>query len=231
MLDQLDALRWTALHSSNALDICIKMVKEILLLRQYAHTNIKIIMATRNFELEDDVRLRNWISEINSDVKQMELKLFEPDQIKPYVSQFEDYDQLSNEQQNILKIPLWLGIYMDLANDLGCAPKFTTKLDLIKSFIDDRFEQLTDSHGISTANSENFFNEVINLMNQANKLSVSSTQLSIGSSEIKKAMISVGLLTEQNREISFRHQAIHDYAIGKSYIRKVLVHLKISYMN
>lgn len=207
------------------------MVKEILLLRQYAHTNIKIIMATRNFELEDDVRLRNWISEINSDVKQMELKLFEPDQIKPYVSQFEDYDQLSNEQQNILKIPLWLGIYMDLANDLGCAPKFTTKLDLIKSFIDDRFEQLTDSHGISTANSENFFNEVINLMNQANKLSVSSTQLSIGSSEIKKAMISVGLLTEQNREISFRHQAIHDYAIGKSYIRKVLVHLKISYMN
>lgn len=215
LLDQLDALRWTALHSSNALDICIKMVKEILLLRQYANTNIKIIMATRNFELEDDVRLKNWISGLNNDVKQIELKLFEPDQIKPYISQFEDYDQLSNEQKNILKIPLWLGIYMDLANDLGCAPKFTTKLDLIKSFIDDRFEQLTDSHGISTVNSENFFNEVINLMNQANKLSVSSTQLSIGSSEIKKAMISVGLLTEQNREISFRHQAIHDYAIGK----------------
>ncbi|WP_426453934.1 hypothetical protein ACPF64_13740 [Acinetobacter sp. KB005] len=62
LLDQLDALRWTALHSSNALDICIKMVKEILLLRQYANTNIKIIMATRNFELEDDVRLKNWIS-------------------------------------------------------------------------------------------------------------------------------------------------------------------------
>lgn len=215
VLDQLDALRWTALHSSNALDICIKMVKEILLLCQHASANIKIIMATRNFELEDDVRLKNWISGLNNDVKQIELKLFESDQIKPYISQFEDYDQLSNEQKNILKIPLWLGIYMDLANDLGCAPKFTTKLDLIKSFIDDRFEQLTDSHGISTVNSENFFNEVINLMNQANKLSVSSTQLSIGSSEIKKAMISVGLLTEQNREISFRHQAIHDYAIGK----------------
>ncbi|WP_410565186.1 hypothetical protein [Acinetobacter sp. H1(2024)] len=215
LLDQLDALRWTALHSSNALDICIKMVKEILLLRQYSNTNIKIIMATRNFELEDDVRLRNWISELNSDVKQLELKLFEPDQIKPYVSQFEDYDQLSNEQQNILKIPLWLGIYMDLANDLGCAPKFTSKLDLIKGFLDNRFEQLNESYGISTADSEDLFNEIIDLMNHSNKLSISSTQLSIGSSEIKKAMISVGLLTEQNREISFRHQAIHDYAIGK----------------
>lgn len=215
LLDQLDALRWTALHSSNALDICIKMVKEILLLRQYANTNIKIIMATRNFELEDDVRLRNWISELNSDVKQIELKLFESDQIKPYISQFEEYEQLSNEQKNILKIPLWLGIYMDLANDLGCAPKFTTKLDLIKFFIDDRFKQLTDSHGFPTADSENFFNEIINLMNQANKLSVSSTQLSNGSLEIKKAMISVGLLSEQNREISFRHQAIYDYEIGK----------------
>ena len=215
LLDQLDALRWTALHSSNALDICIKMVKEILLLRQHANANIKIIMATRNFEFEDDVRLKNWISGLNNDVKQIELKLFESDQIKPYVSQFEDYDHLNNQQKNILRIPLWLGIYINLANDLGCAPKFTSKLDLIKGFLDNRFEQLNESYAISIANSGNFFNEIINLMNQANKFSVSSTQLSNGSSEIKSAMISVGLLTEQNREISFRHQAIYDYAIGK----------------
>ena len=215
ILDQLDALRWTALHSSNALNICMKMVKEILLLRQHASANIKIIMATRNFELEDDVRLKNWISGLNNDVKQIELKIFESDQIKPYVSRFEDYDHLSNEQKNILKIPLWLGIYINLANDLGEAPKFTTKLDLIKFFIDDRFKQLNDSHAISTIDSENFFHEVIHLMNKANKLSISSTQLPNGSSEIKKAMVSVGLLSEQNREISFRHQAIYDYAIGK----------------
>ncbi len=175
LLDQLDALRWTTLHSSNALDICIKMVKEILLLRQHASANIKIIMATRNFELEDDVRLKNWISGLNNDVKQIELKIFESDQIKPYISQFEDYDHLSNEQKNILKIPLWLEIYINLANDLGEAPKFTTKLDLIKFFIDDRFKQLNNSHGISTVDSEKFFHDVIYLMNQLNKLSISST--------------------------------------------------------
>lgn len=215
ILDQLDALRWTALHSSNALDICIKMVKEILLLRQHASANIKIVMATRKFELEDDIRLKNWINSIDVDVKQMELKLFESDQIKPYVSKFEDYDQLSDEQKNILKIPLWLSIYVNLANDLGEAPKFTTKLDLIKFFIDDRFKQLNDSYGILLVDSERFFYEVIHLMNQLNKLSISSTQLPNGSLEIKKAMISVGLLSEQNREISFRHQAIYDYAIGQ----------------
>lgn len=215
LLDQLDALRWTALHSSNALDICIKMVKEILLLRQHANTNIKIIMATRNFEFEDDVRLKNWISGLNNDVKQIELKLFESDQIKPYVSQFEDYDHLNNEQKNILRIPLWLGIYINLANDLGCAPKFTSKLDLIKGFLDNRFEQLNESYEVSTADSEDLFNEIIDLMNHSNKLSISLTQLSNGSSKIKRAMISVGLLSEQNREISFRHQAIYDYAIGR----------------
>lgn len=215
ILDQLDALRWTALHSSNALDICMKMVKEILLLRHHTNANIKIIMATRNFELEDDVRLKGWVSGLENDIKQIELKLFESDQIRPYISQFEDYDKLSDEQKNILKIPLWLGIYINLANDLGEAPKFTTKLDLIKFFIDDRFTQLTDSHGISTADSEDLFNEIIDLMNHSNKLSISSTQLSNGSSKIKRAMISVGLLSEQNREISFRHQAIYDYAIGR----------------
>ena len=215
ILDQLDALRWTALHSSNALDICIKMVTEILLLRQHASANIKIIMATRNFELEDDLRLKNWISTINNDVKQIELKLFESDQIKPYISQFEDYDQLSNEQKNILKIPLWLGIYINLANYLGKAPTFSTKLDLIKFFIEDRFKQLNEHPGIPIVDSDRFFHEVILLMNQLNKLSIPSTQLPDGSSEIKNAMVSVGLLSEQNREISFRHQAIYDYAIGK----------------
>jgi hypothetical protein len=219
LLDQLDALRWTALHSSNALDICIKMVKEILLHRQCTSANIKIIMATRNFELEDDVRLKNWIRGLNNDVKQVELKLFESDQIKPYVSQFEDYDKLSDEQKNILKIPLWLSIYINLANDLGCAPKFTSKLDLIKDFLDNRFEQLNESYGICTADSENIFNEIINLMNHSNKLSISSTQLSNGSSRIKRAMISVGLLSEKNRKISFRHQAIYDYAIGRKLYR------------
>jgi hypothetical protein len=215
ILDQLDSLRWTALHSSNALDICIQIVKEILLLRHHANANIKIIMATRNFELEDDIRLKGWISGLKNDVKQIELKLFESNQIRSYISQFEDYDQLSDEQKNILKIPLWLSIYINLANDLGEAPKFTTKLDLIKFFIDDRFKQLNDNHGISTADSERFFRDVIHLMNQLNKLSISSTQLPDGSSEIKKAMVSVGLLSQQNREISFRHQAIFDYAIGK----------------
>lgn len=215
ILDQLDALRWTALHSSNALDICMTMVKEILLLRNHTNANIKIIMATRNFELEDDVRLKGWVSGLKNDVKQIELKLFESDQIKPYISQFEDYDKLSDEQKNILRIPLWLGIYINLANDLGCAPKFTSKLDLIKVFLDNRFEQLNESYGISTADSEDLFNEIIDLMNHSNKLSISSTQLSNGSSKIKRAMISVGLLSEQNREISFRHQAIYDYAIGR----------------
>ncbi|WP_228277485.1 NACHT domain-containing protein [Acinetobacter haemolyticus] len=193
----------------------MKMVKEILLLREHASANIKIIMATRNFELEDDIRLKSWINSINHDVKHLELKLFESDQIKPYISQFEDYDQLSDEQKNILRIPLWLGIYINLANDLGCAPKFTSKLDLIKGFLDNRFEQLNESYGVSTADSEDLFNEIIDLMNHSNKLSISSTQLSNGSSKIKRAMISVGLLSEQNREISFRHQAIYDYAIGR----------------
>lgn len=215
ILDQLDALRWTALHSSNALDICIQIVDEILLLREHANADIKIILATRNFELEDDVRLKSWISSINDDVKQIELKLFESDQIKPYISQYEEFDLLSKEQRDILKVPLWLGIYINLAKDLGRAPKFTSKLDLIKGFLDNRFDQLNKSHGFSRSDSENFFNEVIHLMNHLNKLSISLTQLPSGSSEIKKAMISVGLLSEQNREISFRHQAIYDYAIGE----------------
>lgn len=214
ILDQLDALRWTAHHSSNALDICIQMVTQILSLRKHSNTNIKIIMAIRNFDLEDDVRFKNWISSLD-DVQKLELKLLEPDQIKPYVDQYENYDQLNEEQKNILKIPLWLGIYIELANNLGQAPQFTNKLGLIKSFIESRFKLLRDHHAVPIQHSEKFFNEIVNLMNQSSKLSIATNLLSNGSTEMVKSMISVGLLFLQNRDISFRHQAIYDYEIGK----------------
>ncbi|HIE0669795.1 TPA: hypothetical protein ACXJNJ_002354 [Acinetobacter nosocomialis] len=215
ILDQLDALRWTALHSSNAFDICIQMVDEALSLRKQSNINIKIIMATRNFELEEDVNLKNWINKLANDVKQVKLNLFEPEQIRPYVNQYEDYDQLNEEQKNILKIPLWLSIYIELANNLGQAPQFANKLGLIKSFIENRFKLLKEHYAVQIQDSEQLFSKIVDLMNQSSKLSVSSHFLPNGSEEIIKSMISTGLLSKQNNEISFRHQTIYDYEIGK----------------
>ncbi|MFH3940232.1 hypothetical protein ACJBLD_09525 [Acinetobacter nosocomialis] len=215
ILDQLDALRWTALHSSNAFDICIQMVDEALSLRKQLNINIKIIMATRNFELEEDVNLKNWINKLANNVKQVKLELFGPEQIKPYLNQYEDYDQLNEEQKNILKIPLWLSIYIELANNLRQAPQFTNKLGLIKSFIENRFKLLKEQYTVQIHDSEQLFSKIVDLMNQSGKLSISTHLLPNGSEEIIKSMISTGLLTKQNNEISFRHQTIYDYEIGK----------------
>ena len=78
----------------------------------------RFIMAIRNFELEDDIRFKNWISERGDDVKIIELKNFNADQIKRYINDFEDYEQLNDDQKSILTIPLWLGIYIDLSVNL-----------------------------------------------------------------------------------------------------------------
>lgn len=214
ILDQLDALRWTVNHSSNALDICIQMVTQVLSLSKHSRVNIKLIMATRNFEFEDDVRFKNWINSLE-DVQKIELKLLEPVQIKPYVDRYESYDQLNEEQRNILKIPLWLSIYIELANNLGKAPQFTSKLGLIKGFIENRFSQLEIHHAIQVQDSNQLLSAIVSLMSQSSKLSIATNLLPNGSEYIVKSMISIGLLSKQNSDISFRHQAIYDYEIGK----------------
>ncbi|MFD2013374.1 hypothetical protein ACFSHO_07315 [Acinetobacter vivianii] len=47
LLDQLDAIRWTGSHSSNALEICRQLVRQILSLRQ-EKIQISIILASRD---------------------------------------------------------------------------------------------------------------------------------------------------------------------------------------
>lgn len=100
ILDQLDALRWTSTHSSNAIEICRQIISQILTLNRLG-VDIKVILATRNFDLEDDIQLSNWINSISNDIKQIELKQFESIQIEHLVDQFENYKHLKEEQKNI----------------------------------------------------------------------------------------------------------------------------------
>jgi len=55
ILDQVDAIRWTAAHSSHAWDTCERTISEAL-----RHPNLRVIVVCRSFDLEDDPRIRAW---------------------------------------------------------------------------------------------------------------------------------------------------------------------------
>lgn len=212
ILDQLDAIRWTASHSSNALDICREIVRQIIRLRKEGK-DICIVLASREFDLNEDIALSSWLQSINDDRLDITLSSLDENTIIPLVSPYEAYSSLAKEKKEILKIPLWLGIYLSIAQRTQTAPQFNNKLELVRTFWEDRLKQITDCK-VTEQEATVFIDYIVTLMINHSQLSISESALQIGSKKQLEALISVGILNKQNQRISFRHQALFDYLVG-----------------
>lgn len=212
ILDQLDAIRWTGTHSSNALEICRKMVDQVQRLRKEGK-DISIVLASRDFDLNEDIALSKWLESVKEDRFDIKLTLLDEDTIKPLISPYETFSSLSAQKQEILKIPLWLGIYLAIAQRNQKAPQFSSKLELIKNFLEDRLDKI-NKLGINEQSASEFINTIVSLMSGSSQLSISEHTLDASTKKQLDAWLSVGLLNKQNNRISFRHQALFDYHVG-----------------
>jgi len=210
ILDQLDAVRWTTSHSSNALQVCKEMVRQVLALKKEGH-DISIILASRNFDLDEDVALSGWIKDLDKDVSDVSLSQLDAETVSDLIKPFESFALLPEEKKRILSIPLWLSIYLTIAEKGAAAPLFLNKLELVKRYWDDRIKKV-NTLGVDENTASQFIDEIVVLMNSKTRLSVPENILS--SPKTLEAMLSVGILTKQAQQISFRHQALFDYQIG-----------------
>jgi hypothetical protein len=214
ILDQLDAIRWSGSHSHKALSTCKEIVKQALQLNRSGH-EVSILIACRSFDIKDDQEISAWLENIDEDVEYIELALLQEEVVKKAIAPFVNYDELSQEQKRILEIPLWLGIYIEVSKASDESPNFSTKLELIRAYWEKSFRELNQNN-ISTSEAENFLNHIVNNMDKTNLLSISERSIPSSQRSILSAFISIGILTSQNKRVSFRHQALFDFKIGES---------------
>ncbi|SLJ85210.1 hypothetical protein [Psychrobacter sp. DAB_AL43B] len=213
ILDQLDAIRWTANHSSNALQVCQEIARQVIQLRESNH-DICLVLACRDFDLKEDPQLQHWILDLNDKVAHIELSELPAEQVKEILDPYENYDSLSPIKQSILRIPIWLSLYLRIIKDNHNNPDFTSKIDLTRLYWEDRIKQLskilTDT---SLANSivDNFVEKA----SQNMQFSIPISLLSNPNPNALEALISVGILHKHENQISFQHQALFDYHLGK----------------
>lgn len=212
ILDQLDAIRWTASHSNNALEICKDFVRQIIHLRK-EEKDISIVLASRDFDLHEDVSLSSWLKSIDEHLKTIQISVFNEETVKNAISSYENYSSLTEDKQKILKIPLWLGIYLSIAEKIKTAPQFNNKVELIKRFWEDRLDKISEHH-VAKSDAINLIDKIIISMINKGSLSIAENLTPTGSHKLLEALISIGLLSKQNQRISFRHQALFDYQIG-----------------
>ncbi|WP_438863953.1 hypothetical protein [Neptunicella sp.] len=212
ILDQLDAIRWTAGHSNNALQICQELVRQILSLRNDG-LEASIVLASRDFDISEDIALSSWIASIKDDLKDFHISNLDENTVEKLISPFESYKTISEEKKRTLQVPLWLSIYLTIANRTQSAPRFNNKLELVKKYWEDRIS-LVKTLNTSEQDVARLIDEIVVLMTSRSRLAISENSLSIGTQNSLDALLSVGVLTRQKHRISFRHQALYDYQVG-----------------
>lgn len=211
ILDQLDAIRWTAVHSDNALFVCKELVRHVIDLRREG-INICIVFASRDFDISEDVALNSWLNSIGNELSKVSISKLPDSAVADLVNRYENFSTLPESKKQTLKIPLWLSIYLSIAKSSGTAPDFTNKLELVKRYWGDRIAEagrVVDEHQV-----QQLISELLQLMMKKSRFSIAESSLNNVSLPALQALKSVGLLTSQNKQISFRHQALFDYQVG-----------------
>lgn len=227
VLDQLDAIRWTANHSNNALQVCQEIARQIIdLPPQY---DMCLVMACRDFDIAEDIALKSWItaleqkiSKLNENLssaqtlQQISLGKLPESQITEMIADIENYQSLPDNKKDILCIPIWLSFYLQIADKTKQPPKFDNKLELIRLYWDDRIKQLEQA-GINLANVYKLIEDFVAKASQRMQYAIPLSLLNITDQIALQSLISVGIFHKNQQDnISFQHQALFDYQLGKS---------------
>ncbi|MCT4584475.1 MAG: ATP-binding protein [Peptostreptococcaceae bacterium] len=219
ILDQLDALRWTQAHSSDALGVCRELIKEVTDLNMDRTNKISIVFVCRTYDLKNDNSLKSLYKDDNSMWKEVEIKELDEKSVKEFVGSI--YDSLNKKLKALLKIPSNLYIFKNLDVNTDYKNISTTK-DLINKWWV-CLEGEAKKKNIDLKYIQEIRDKLVEKLEKNAVLVISESKLgSRISSEALGFLISNNFIIrtksdkKNKEEISFMHQSIFDYLVLQS---------------
>ncbi|WP_100616857.1 AAA family ATPase [Bacillus cereus] len=219
IIDQLDAIRWTSNHSTNALDVCKELINQVLFFKRQGK-DIKIIIACRSFDLEFDVELKNWFE--NSKKidgfawERIEVGMLPEDNLKNLIG--ESYVSLNVQQKKLLARPQNLFMWLEI--NVKERSTFVTSLDLIREFWDSKFLDI-EEEGISVSEVMIILENLVDFMERKGVISAPGRIVYKNSRKALTALKSNSILREQGGTISFCHQSYLDFLIAQRVVDEI----------
>lgn len=216
ILDQLDAIRWTAAHSTDAMEVCKELLRQVRSLRG-AGKNITIVFACRTFDLENDPEIKKLFAESKGQgIAKIPVKEFSDEQLKAIIGQ--DINALTKAQKRILSCPQNLAIWMELKKK-GAIPNFRSATELMRRFWDNR-RRLLERAGISAGQIDAFLAPLLDYMEGKGEISAPAT-LVANDPAVRDAFVSFGILQLGAGRISFCHQRYLDHLVAERLLWKI----------
>ncbi len=227
ILDQLDVLRWTNIHSRQALITCAEVIKRVEEINLDRDKKISIIFVCRTYDYDNDSNIKALFNSNNNEQnkektgiewKEIIVGELSEDIVRGIVG-FK-YNKLSYKMKKVLSIASNLYIWEHLEQE-SMYDDYSTANQLIQKWWEQIkkkcIENLIDEVEIKSTKEE-----LINKINTLGKLHI-SVKLLDGFKVTEKSLTylgSNGFIVKNGNSVSFAHQSISDYFLAQEMLKR-----------
>lgn len=207
ILDQLDALRWTALHSSVALDVCKEMIAQARGINEYTDGRVSIVFSVRTFDYENDIGIQSLFRDETKEESPwsvIDVKSLTDNEVIQIVG--EEYKQLPGRVKELIHIPSSLYVWLKL--DPG---KRMNRIESSQDMVLSWWKQIQDNYaatGHNQASLSDCISEVVTAISNSSSFALPRSMFLRYTQEIDYLASGGMLIVKDN--ISFVHQSFLD---------------------
>ncbi|MBO5336863.1 MAG: hypothetical protein J6A94_07035 [Lachnospiraceae bacterium] len=214
ILDQLDALRWTQANSSEALSVCMELIRQVRCINYERTQKIVVIFVCREYDLQNDNNIKTLFKTESKPIKDTWHKVmvqnFDEDVVKKIVG--DRYAKLTVKTRRLLQIPSNLYIWQHLDEEETYDDCVTT------SHLIEKWYQQICKRGLDVGVQESVVKatqeHIVKALDKMGRLYAPRNILNVEETGFDY-LISAEMIVVDGNRVGFVHQSILDYFISK----------------
>ncbi|WZP01253.1 hypothetical protein EP7_005684 (plasmid) [Isosphaeraceae bacterium EP7] len=215
VIDQLDALRWTSAHSSEAFSICQEMVRQAM----HSGGNLLVVMGCRTFDLENDPQIKKWQQGLACS-RNVPVEPLPEATIREVAERAGvPFDSLTRRERqllsNVQNLTMWAVVAIP-----GVSERFSTVTELSRQFWKSRWEEIS-RRGIPTSEVEELLDRITTSMETRSRLDAPGRLMEGRWAAASEALQSLNVLQVAAGKVSFCHQSYLDYQISNRLLEEI----------
>ena len=212
VLDQVDAIRWTAAHSAYAWETCENVISSAL-----SQRNLRVVVVCRTFDLEDSPQIGTWRK--RAEARELQIGPLEDAQVDAIVDACHvNPSTLESRQREILRSPQGIYLWKSLYDSESRPPAFRSMTDLTRAFWVMTRRKLTE---LKPGEYDLALDALVEHMDRRGVLHAPRTVVSRWPNEVD-ALLSLNVLVQGERaNLLFAHQSYLDHLTAERVLRDI----------
>lgn len=216
IIDQLDAVSTASGRSSEFINAVESILEDVRALKR--KKPIHVVLACRQFDLNNDHRLRKLTGQKNS---RFQLGDFSRQEVEEVLETLPiDASRLNERQLKLLGRPQNLSLFSQLRKFSESVTRFGSTKDLFDAYWTEKREAVSQRFGAGEDYWAKVIDHLAEQMTKTQQLSVGRECLDEFPQKYLEQMISEGVISLQSERYGFGHESFFDYCFARRFVRE-----------